>query len=252
VTVLSEDGHRCRLDWGLDGARRAVERGDITVIVDTLSFSSAVATAVQHGAVVYPSAPGAELDALRIRRHGAEVAVSRRDVPAKGRFSLSPPTYVGIAAGTEVIIASPNGGLCGLHGGRAPHLLVGALNNARATAAAVSALLDASGLSVTVVACGERWTPPGDDGALRFAIEDYLGAGAILSSLAHARSPDAEVCEAAFAARRGDLERLLWDCASGRELRAMGFGQDVTHAARLDVYDAVPVLRGDRLERLRP
>jgi hypothetical protein len=35
--------------------------------------------------------------------------------------------------------------------------------------------------------------------------------------------------------------------ADGRELRAVGYPQDVEHAARLDVYDAVPDMEGERL-----
>jgi 2-phosphosulfolactate phosphatase len=57
-----------------------------------------------------------------------------------------------------------------------PHLLVGALLNARAVAAAVARLLAETDLSVTVLACGERWKEPNEDGELRFAIEDYLEA----------------------------------------------------------------------------
>jgi 2-phosphosulfolactate phosphatase len=51
------------------------------------------------------------------------------------------------------------------------------------------------------------------------------------------------VCAAAFERSRDDLTRLLSECASGRELRAMGLGEDVMDCARVDVYDAVPVLR---------
>jgi 2-phosphosulfolactate phosphatase len=251
LTIFTQDGYRCRLEWGRHGARQAAERGDITVIVDTLSFSSAVATAIHHGAVVYPCATTDDLDALAAK-YGAEVAVRRHEVPSRGRFSLSPPTYVGVAPGTAIIVASPNGAACSAYGRRAPHLFVGALNNARAVAAAVSSLLDRTTLCVTVVACGERWKAPTEDGDLRFAIEDYLGAGAILSRLSHARSPEARACAAAFVGARDDLPQLIEDCGSGRELRVMGFGQDAVHAARLDCYDAVPVMRGERLERLEP
>jgi hypothetical protein len=31
----------------------------------------------------------------------------------------------------------------------------------------------------------------------------------------------------------------------------MGFGGDVAHATRLNLYDSVPVLRGELLERLQ-
>lgn len=33
------------------------------------------------------------------------------------------------------------------------------------------------------------------------------------------------------------LEVLLWDCGSGRELRALGFAHDVQHCAQLDKYE---------------
>jgi 2-phosphosulfolactate phosphatase len=248
LTTFGQSDDRCRLEWGRDGARRAAQRGDVLVIVDTLSFSSAVTTAVHHGAVVCPAALDDDLAALAAR-HGAEVAVHRRDVPSRGRFSLSPLTYVGVAKGAVIVLAGPNGGTCSRLGRQVQHLFVGALTNARAVAASVANVLDGSELSVSVVACGERWKAPGEDGPLRFAIEDYLGAGAILSALTHPRSPDAEVCAAAFAGARGDLARIVWDCASGRELREMGYPDDVAHATQLDVYDVVPVLRGERLER---
>jgi 2-phosphosulfolactate phosphatase len=102
---------------------------------------------------------------------------------------------------------------------------------------------------MTVIACGERWRDLHEDGPLRPAIEDYLGAGAILSHLVYAKSPEARVCEGAFHQTRDSLEEIIWDCASGRELRAVGFGEDVRHAARLDLYDSVPVMRGKHLER---
>ena len=40
------------LDWGLDAARLAAERGDAVVIVDALSFSTTVVMAVALGAEV--------------------------------------------------------------------------------------------------------------------------------------------------------------------------------------------------------
>lgn len=45
-------------------------------------------------------------------------------------------------------------------------------------------------------------------------------------------------------ARLLQLETVLWECESGHELRAIGLGEDV----RLNVYDTVLVLRGERLE----
>jgi 2-phosphosulfolactate phosphatase len=248
--TFSQHPYHCRFDWGRRGARQAAKRGDILVIVDTLSFSTAVATAIHHGGIVYPCSPE-EDPAAWAQRIGGEVAVGRRDVPKKGRFSLSPLTYLNLEPGTRIVLPSPNGAACSRHAQKAPYLFVGAIINAEAVAAAVSRLLDATDLSVTVIACGERWPLPYEDGELRVAIEDYLGAGAIISGLRCKKSPEARVCEGAFLHTRGELSEILWDCASGRELREKGFAEDVRHAARLNLYDSVPVLRGECLEQVR-
>ncbi len=245
-----QSGYRCRIEWGRRGARMAAERGDVVVIVDTLSFSTAVATAVYFGGEVVPCA-SKDVAGELARQTGGEAAVSRRDVPGKGRFSLSPGTYVGIERGTRIVLASPNGATCSECGRVASYLFAGALVNARAVSAAVSALLDAGRLCVTVVACGERWGDSDDDGPLRMAIEDYLGAGAVLAGLSFEQSPEARMCAGAFRAVEHDLEGLLWECASGRQLRGMGYEDDVKHAARLNAYDIAPMLRAGAFTRAR-
>src|SRR5262245_64516514 len=62
--VFAQSPYRCRLDWGRHGARAAAERQDILVIVDTLSFSTAVVMAVQRGGLVYPCAEDEQPGAL--------------------------------------------------------------------------------------------------------------------------------------------------------------------------------------------
>ncbi len=238
--------YRCRLDWGRAGTSRAVERGDVLVIVDVLSFSTTVATAVHYGGVIYPSALNEDVSALA-QRIGGEVAVHRRDVPQKGRFSLSPLTYKSMVPGTKIVLASPNGATCSRYARQVPYLFVGALINAEEVALAVSQTLEKFALNVTVIACGERWKTSLEDGELRMAVEDYLGAGAILSYLQQEKSSEARVCEGAFLHVRDKLEQVLWACESGRELRKMGFGGDVQHAAQLNMYDSVPFMHGDYL-----
>src|SRR5436305_1051829 len=74
-------------------------------------------------------------------------------------------------------------------------LIAGALLNAAAVAGYLADLLalDAN-TAITALASGERWQTPSEDGDLRFALEDYLGAGAILSGLpASLQSPEALV-----------------------------------------------------------
>ncbi len=245
--IFAQQGYRCKLEWGQRGAQTAAERRDILVVVDVLSFSSAVVTAVQHGGLIYPCAQDEDATAFA-RRVGGEAAVHRQGVPEMGRFSLSPLTYLGLSPGTRVVLASPNGATCSRYARQAPFLFVGALLNADAVGAAVSRTLDATDLGVTVIACGERWQTPSEDGTLRFALEDYLGAGAILAAIEHEKSPEARVCEGAFRAAAGQLAEIVWECGSGRELRAKGYGEDVWHAAQWNVYSAVPLMQDECLQ----
>ena len=85
---------------------------------------------------------------------------------------------------------------------------------------------------------GERW--PG--GTLRPAIEDLLGAGAIIGRLDLALTAEAAAARAAFAALRDRVPAVLRGALSGRELIDAGYAQDVELAAALDVSDAAPRL----------
>ncbi len=134
-----------------------------------------------------------------------------------------------------------NGAECTIGAAGAPHVFAGALLNASAVARAVSDLLKATDLCVTVVACGERRGGAAEEA--RFAIEDYLGAGAILSAAGAGLSPEARVCAAAFEGSRAHLLQLLLDCASGRELRSLGLEADVYYASQHDVCGKAPALR---------
>ena len=261
--VFAQQGFRCRLEWGQRGARDAATRGDILVVVDTLSFSSAVITGVANEARIYPCRTKEEARSMA-QAFGGEVAVHRQDVPDKGRYSLSPLTFQSIPPGTRVFLPSPNGGTC-VHtaqaAGASP-VFIGALLNAQAAGQAVAGLLSSTERAVTVLACGERWWTPHEDGPLRFALEDYLGAGAIFAAIESLKSPlptapdvplpnttelsflspEARVCAGAFQSVRHDLAATLWECGSGRELRAKGYADDVTHAAQWNAFGVVPYL----------
>jgi 2-phosphosulfolactate phosphatase len=94
---------------------------------------------------------------------------------------------------------------------------------------------------ISVVPAGERWP----DGSLRPALEDLIGAGAIVHYLGEGRalSPEAEVAVAAFRWAGGSLRTILSDAVSGRELIEKGFPQDVEMASILNCSNTVPVLK---------
>jgi len=238
VTVFDQTGFDARLEWGVEGARVLADACRVIVVIDVLSFTTAIEVAVGRGAVVFPHRwPDPEAAAFA-RRVGAMLA-DRRGEPSPGDrppFSLSPVSLLDIPPGTRLVLPSPNGSAVAA-AVAAPGLVVfaGCLRNASAVARAAR---EAGGDGpVAVVAAGERRP----DGALRPAVEDLLGAGAVLHALGGRPSPEARAAVAAF--RQRDLPRDLLACASGRELAALGRAAEVHLAAGHDVSQVVPVLR---------
>ncbi len=229
-----------RVAWGERGVLSLAPTCDALVIVDVLSFSTTVSIVVSAGATAVPTPlRHAEADALG-RALGAEVAGPR----GTRRYSLSPVSVRGIPPTTRLVLPSPNGStlsaLAAERIGPAGGVLAGSLRNRRAVARAAAG----RGPRVGVIAAGERWP---EDGSLRPALEDLVGAGAIVDALPGRRAPEAEAAVAAFRAlstgAADELERHLRACVSGQELVARGYASDVTAGAELDADPAAPILR---------
>jgi 2-phosphosulfolactate phosphatase len=235
--VYAQHGFSARFEWGPTGAQALAPEVDVLVIVDVLSFTTAVEVAVTRGARVHPYRLRDESAASFARSIGAALAVGRQHVSIESPYSLSPASLATIPAETDLVLPSPNGStisvLAAQHG-RA--ILAGCLRNASAVAAAACARGDVIG----VVASGERWA----DGGLRPCFEDLIGAGAIINALPAGRwSPEAQSAVSAFCAARDHLQDCLMDCASGRELVAQGYACDVQIASELNVSSTVPLFR---------
>ena len=234
--VPSHDQHdfRSRFEWGQTGVRILAGQADLVVIVDVLLFSTAVSVAVERGAVVIPHRFRDDTAELHARSVGATLASHERRGPGP---TLSPASLSVLRPGEHLVLPSPNGATCSVLAAEAGALVVaGCLRNASAVGRFAAAL----GGPTAVIAAGEIWP----DGGLRPAVEDLVGAGAVLAALdPRSLSPEAKTAAAAFRAARDDLLGLLQTSSSGRELDAAGFGADVAIAAQLDATDLVPVLR---------
>jgi 2-phosphosulfolactate phosphatase len=247
-----QEGFAYRFEWGPSGLRALAGPSssgtvDVVVIVDVLRFTTAVSAALEAGATVFPYrwADGAAADYAAQR---SAVLAGRREL---GELSLSPTDLLPVQPGARIVLPSPNGSALSFaareHGAR--HVLAGCLRNAWATAAAARRLAGTSG-SIAVIAAGERWH--GATGPLRPAVEDLLGAGAILATLDPAAaisppccSPEAAAARAAFVAARPRLHETLAASASGRELLARGWDDDVATSAAFDVTRTAALLVDD-------
>lgn len=244
--LFDQSPYDCRVEWGRRGTREAAARGDIIIIVDVLSFSSTVVSAAAAGAEIFPFPP--DQDGRKYAESvGADYIFGRAEAAKLGKPTLSPVSFSEEHAGKKYVLISQNGTYCTWIGSKAPAVLAGSLLNASAVAAAANTLRRQLDAGITIIPCGEKWADAGErEDSLRPAVEDYLGAGAILSYLDGEKSPEAAVCEGAFRAAQPKLAEYLWECGSGRELRARGFEQDAVHCSRLNIMDTVPILKENR------
>ena len=237
---FSQDPWTCRCEWG-PAAVAALAPADVTIVVDVLSFTTCVDIATSRGASILPYRWDDPSAAEFARARHAELAGRRK----QARYSLAPESYLTAADGLRCVLPSPNGAQVTLQAApTSTALLAGCLRNARAVASAA----ERCGSTFNILPAGERWA----DGSLRPALEDLLGAGAILAHLRGSRSPEADVAVAVFERYQASLIAALAGCSSGRELELRGHHTDTSLAGLLNVSDCVPRFDGEAFVAVSP
>jgi 2-phosphosulfolactate phosphatase len=246
---LRQEAYRVRFERGEHGALGLLSRRPpdvkIAIVVDVLSFSTAVDVAVTRGAQIFPSRFKTLAESAQIATmYDALLAVPRSERSEASPYTLSPASLDALPPGARLVLPSPNGARCvrAAYECRVPVVIVGCLRNARAVAAFARAHAGKKG-TIAVIAAGERWP----DGSLRPSVEDDLGAGAILAALEldAAYSPEARSIASAFTATRDTLTDTVRDSVSGRELSEAGYGDEISWSLDVDVSETVPLLQED-------
>jgi 2-phosphosulfolactate phosphatase len=228
-----------RCEWGLQ-AIEYLSSSEIVVIVDVLSFTTSVDIATSRGAKIFPYQWKDDTVLTYAKERGAEVASTRSRF--EGEFSLAPSSLVEAPPSLRLVLPSPNGSTIAFRAmSEGATVVAGCLRNAKV----VGSWLQSINKSVTVVPAGERWP----DGSLRYAVEDLIGAGAILSGLNGRLSPEANFAVAAFERAQPNLLSTILENGSGRELMGRGFICDVELAAEYNVSESVPLLDKDHFKK---
>ena len=92
-----------------------------------------------------------------------------------------------------------------------------------------------------MIACGEIRS----DGSLRRAVEDQIGAGAVVGALPGLRSSESRVAAALYRRSTDNLFSVLAGSVSGRELREKGLAEDLEWAAAENASRCVPIIGED-------
>lgn len=223
--------YEIRCEWGPVGVEQLAPISDVVIIVDVLSFTTCVDIAVGRGATVFPCLWKDERAQELAEQHHAVLADRR----GEGAFSLSPASLATIPQDMRLVLPSPNGSTLSMATGAVP-TFAGCLRNAAAVAAAAAVI----GPRIAVVAAGERWHD--GDNSLRPAIEDWLGAGAIIAQLSGRLSPEAQWAADSFKCALPELGARVAGASSGKELAQRGFGEDVVLAAQWNTSNCAPRL----------
>jgi len=228
-------------EWGLSGIEAWRSRATAFVIVDVLSFSTAVSVALDQGAEVIPFPWGDQTAAEQAaREQGAVAATPRRT--GGSQLSLSPASLRTLKADARLLLPSPNGSRLSLATGAVP-TFCGSFRNFAAVAAAVCTASPAG--TIVVIAAGERWP----DQTMRPAIEDWPGAGAIIKALSCSENSEARLARISYEVAEAELVGMVRDSISGRELIDRGFGEDVEIALEVGSSSSVPQLIDGRYQR---
>jgi 2-phosphosulfolactate phosphatase len=204
------------------------------VVFDVLRATTTMAAALAAGVKEIRIFP--EIDETRTAAGGFDgprlLCGERQCLPPPG-FDLgnSPGAFSASHAGRTLFMCTTNGTRAIIAAQRAGGAFIGALVNA----GAVAERLAKRNRDVTLLCAGTDNKP---------ALEDLLGAGAVLDALSkqidlEIHGDVARIARRLFQSARHDLRSALRESQGGRNLIAVELEADIDFCARLDCFDVV-------------
>jgi len=221
---------------------KAVQRGDVIIVIDVLRCSSTIVTALANAAdAVIPTKTVKEARILHKKHPEFILAGERRGIKPKGfdlgnsPLEFSPQKVKGrqiiltTTSGTKAIILSKN----------AKYVFTGAFLNAEATAKAALNLAQQEKIGISLISAGTNG---------RFSLEDFICVGAIVESFPADNLEHSDAILAAllaFQQTRKSLDRVIQSGHHARYLISQGFEEDVKFCSQLNIFKIVPFLKGE-------
>lgn len=218
--------------------------GKVAIVLDVLFATSTIITAMANGVTeVIPTLDeaGARAEA---QKHPAGSYVLAGELYAETLPGFASPTPLALLeqeiAGRTLIYSTTNGTVALRQSSRADHVYAGALINGEAV---VNRVLEKHPGKTILIVCS------GSMGMVN--LEDLYGAGYFVDLLSRALDENSDFSDAALAARSlyrsEDAADCLMRARVGRLMVERNLIPEVQFAARLSVFDAVPVLEGGSL-----
>ncbi|MDO9046049.1 MAG: 2-phosphosulfolactate phosphatase [Methanobacteriaceae archaeon] len=210
------------------------DSNDLSIMVDVLRASTTITMALNHFKKVIPVVDHKEAIKIASEKE-AIIAGERRGATLEGFDAGNSPIEIQKLKGKTLVLTTSNG--TRIMEGMKSQILVGCFTNAQAVAAAAKELANEE---IEVVMAGVEG---------RFAIEDFLGAGEIISNLQN-ENLDEYGQAAVMAVQNKDLvEYNILKSRSARRLSEIGFKKDVEFCLQRNISDNVPIFREHSLEK---
>lgn len=229
---------------GREGARRAAEAGQVTVVVDALRASTTTASLLHYGVQRLIVVEQVEEALSQAQRYPAALLAGERECVRIEGFDLgNSPLQAPLSPTPEtVIFTSSNMSRCCVGAAQAPAVLLGTLVTLTATAKLALELALQHGRDVQLVPAGAVVDE------FKLVREDYLAAGALIDALLRHSGGTAQThgdaarmaLDSYQAALEEGLTRAFEQTDNGRALAELGFAEDVQFASRVDVFEVVP------------
>lgn len=210
----------------------------IVVVADVFRATSCMVTAFAHG--VECIVPVATIDECRVWQERGYLAAAERNARKVDGFELdnSPFTYMQeMIRGEKIAMTTTNGTLAITRSRSAVKVLVGSFLNLDA----IVRYLRTEPYDVLVLCAGWKG---------RVNMEDTLFAGALVERLKNQHVPAEDSAIMAwrlYEQGKGNLLSYLSNSSHIRRLQRLGIQRDITYCLQHDLYDVVPVLRGNSL-----
>jgi 2-phosphosulfolactate phosphatase len=207
---------------------------DLSIMVDVLRASTTITVALDHFKEVIPVLEQGE--ALKIAsKKEALIAGERRGATIEGFDAGNSPIEIQKLTGDTLVLTTSNG--TRIMEGMNSKVLVGCFTNARAVARAAQKLANSE---IEVVMAGVEG---------RFAIEDFLGAGEIISNLQNEDLDEYSQAAVLAVQDKNLIKETVLKSRSAKRLTEIGFKKDVEFCLKRDISNNVPVFQNKSLKK---
>ena len=209
---------------------------DVAIMVDVLRASTTITVAMENFDTIIPVKTIEDAEKFT-KKYNAVLAGERRGAAIKGFDTGNSPIEISKFAGDVLVITTSNG--TRIMDGMQSKVLIGSFVNAKSVA---QTALNLAENQIEVVMAGVEGN---------FAIEDFLGAGEIISHLTDQKL-DEKALAAYMASRDANMvQNAIKTSRSALRLGELGLTPDVEFCLKRNIYDTVPVYENGRINLIK-